>query len=148
MMVTASAARRARYCITVMSPILASAGRKVLIVTGVAILPMRIMSPLIAMTIGGWCLGNAWSAWIGLRRPMPAAFCPALYIALFGMLQVAVVVTFRAALLTAELLTWLYLTALAVNFVFALSFLFYRAAQASAREEEAERARVGAPLTG
>jgi hypothetical protein len=32
--------------------------------------------------------------------------------------------------------------------VFALSFLFYRAAQASAREEEAERARVGAPLAG
>jgi putative membrane protein len=32
--------------------------------------------------------------------------------------------------------------------LFALAFLFYRAAQASAREEEAERARLGAPLAG
>jgi hypothetical protein len=36
-------ARRARYCATVMSPTFSSAGRKVLSVTGFAILPMRMM---------------------------------------------------------------------------------------------------------
>jgi hypothetical protein len=44
MTVTASAASRARYCVTVISPTFSSAGRKVFMVTGLAILPSRIMS--------------------------------------------------------------------------------------------------------
>ena len=80
------------------------------------------VSPLVAVTIGAWCLGNAWSAWTALRRPIEAAFCAALYIALFGLLQGAVAVAFRAALLGGRPLTWLYLGALAVTILFASAF--------------------------
>lgn len=81
------------------------------------------VSPMVAMTIGGWCLGNAWSAFIASRRPWTAAFCPTLYLALFGLFEAAVVFVFRAILITGRPLTWLYLAALAVNVAFASSFI-------------------------
>jgi hypothetical protein len=77
------------------------------------------VSPMVAMTIGGWCLGNACSAWVSLRRDPAAAFCPTLYLVLFGPLQAAVLIGFRALLLLDRPLAWLYLAALAVNVAFA-----------------------------
>lgn len=57
------------------------------------------VSPFAAMTIGGWCLGNAWAAAIvAQRRYWPVMLCPIIYLALFGLLQVAVLAAFRPLL--------------------------------------------------
>jgi hypothetical protein len=78
------------------------------------------VSPMVAMTIGGWCIGNAFSGWVSLRRGAAAAFCPILYLALFGPLQAAVLMGFRTLLLLDRPLSWLYLAALAANVAFAV----------------------------
>ena len=41
------------------------------------------VSPFAAMTIGGWCLGNAWAAAIvAQRRDWPVMLCPIIYLCL------------------------------------------------------------------
>jgi hypothetical protein len=74
------------------------------------------VSPFVAMTIGGWCLGNAWLAWVCTRRwDWSLSHATLLYLWLFGLLQVIVVVVFRDKLLLDYGLAWLYLGALVVN---------------------------------
>ncbi len=79
------------------------------------------VSPFQAMTIGGWCLGNAWFAFLCARRwHWPQVHPSLLYLWLFGVLQTLVLVAFRARLLLEAPAAWLYLVVLALNLLLAL----------------------------
>ncbi|HET7678606.1 MAG TPA: hypothetical protein VFK79_00550 [Xanthobacteraceae bacterium] len=83
------------------------------------------VSPFVAMTIGGWCLGNAWACFVvGRRGTWPALVCPILYLALFGLFESAVLVAFRERLLIGQPLAWLYCVTLAATCVFAVMAAF------------------------
>jgi hypothetical protein len=71
------------------------------------------VSPMVAMTIGAWSLGNAWWSWCA-ARPRPARDARALwaYLLAFGVLELAVVVWFADKLRTEEWMTWPYLASL------------------------------------
>jgi len=74
------------------------------------------VSPLVAMTIGGWCLGNAWAAMVVARRWSLALVATGiLYLVLFGVLEAGVLLAFSAKLKLGHWLAWLYLAALGVN---------------------------------
>lgn len=87
------------------------------------------MAPLFAwkvtgfmtMTIGGWCLGNAWLAFLTARRWEWGQVYPALvYLWSFGILESLVVLLFRDKLQLVHPIAWLYLVTLAVNLIAAL----------------------------
>jgi hypothetical protein len=79
------------------------------------------VSPLVAMTMGGWCFGNAWGAFISAWRGFwPLAFGASVYLSCFGASETAVVIAFRSRLLVESPLAWLYLATLAINCVFAV----------------------------
>jgi hypothetical protein len=79
------------------------------------------VSPFVAMTIGGWCLGTAWACLIVARRgDWPAMICPILYLSLFGLFETSVLIAFRERLLIGRPLAWLYCATLAATCVFAL----------------------------
>ncbi|HXD09971.1 MAG TPA: hypothetical protein VN653_07915, partial [Anaerolineales bacterium] len=49
------------------------------------------VTSFMTMTIGGWCLGNAWLAWFVARRWQWSLVYPALYyLWLFGILELGV----------------------------------------------------------
>ena len=84
------------------------------------------MAPLFAwkvtgfmtMTIGGWCLGNAWLAFLTARRWEWRLVYPALlYLWSFGILESLVVILFRDKLQLVHPIAWLYLATLAVNLI-------------------------------
>jgi hypothetical protein len=80
------------------------------------------VSPFVAMTIGGWCIGTAWACIIVARRGnWPAMLCPILYLAFFGVFETAVVIAFKDRLLTGNPLTWLYCAMLAGTVLFAIA---------------------------
>jgi len=92
------------------------------------VLPER-MAPLFAwkvsgfvtMTIGAWCLGNGFLAWISARRwDWKLVYSALIYLWLFGLLETGVVIAFREKLNLAHPLAWLYLAALLVNNLTAL----------------------------
>jgi hypothetical protein len=80
------------------------------------------------MTIGGWCLGNAWLAFSTARRREWRLIFPAcLYLWLFGLFELGVLFTFRAKLVLAGPLAWGYLAALLASTAAALiGFLEWR----------------------
>lgn len=79
------------------------------------------VSPFQAMTIGGWCLGNAWFAFLCARRwHWPQVYPSLIYLWSFGVLQALVLVAYRARLLLEAPAAWLYLAALALNLWLAL----------------------------
>ena len=62
------------------------------------------ISPVVATTMGAWYLGNAWLAWVVVRRARwPVVLAPALAFALYGVLEAAVLLVFRERVLTAVL---------------------------------------------
>ncbi|HSB89243.1 MAG TPA: hypothetical protein VLD63_04350, partial [Anaerolineales bacterium] len=96
------------------------------------------VTPFMAMTIGGWCLGNAWLAWISARRWTWGLVYSALgYLWLFGFLQAAVVIAFAAKLRLGHPVAWAYLAALALNVLCGLVGV-----------AEIVRARPAAPASG
>ena len=99
------------------------------------------VSPFVAMTIGGWCLGNAWAAFIIARRSLPTVATAVLYLILFGVLQTIVLVMFRERVLPGNHLSWIYFAALAANCLFAVSALID-----VFRQPATALARVGRPL--
>ena len=73
------------------------------------------------MTIGGWCLGNAWLAFFTARRWEWRRVHPALvYLWSFGVLESLVVILFRAKLQLVHPIAWLYLATLAINILVAI----------------------------
>jgi hypothetical protein len=79
------------------------------------------VTAFITMTIGGWCLGNAWLAFISARRwDWKRIYSALLYLWLFGIGQMLVVASFRENLKLEHPIAWLYLLTLAVNVLAAL----------------------------
>jgi hypothetical protein len=79
------------------------------------------VTPFMTMTIGGWCLGNAWLAWITARRwQWSLVFSSLLYLWLFGLGELLVLVNFRERLALAHPIAWLYLITLLANALAAL----------------------------
>jgi len=78
------------------------------------------ISPFVAMTMGGWCLGTAIAGLIVLWRNNWVAMLSAiLYLTLFGLFEAGVLLAFRGKIATPGLLAWLYLATIAINVVFA-----------------------------
>ncbi len=74
------------------------------------------ISPFVAMTIGGWCLGNAFLAGISARRWVWRLVYPSLiYLWLFGLFETGVVIAFADKLRLAHPIAWFYLAALGIN---------------------------------
>jgi len=74
------------------------------------------VTPFMTMTIGGWCLGNAWLAYLAARRWNWTLTQPAmLYLWLFGFLEFSVLILFRGKVNSAHPIAWLYILTLAVN---------------------------------
>ena len=71
------------------------------------------VTAFMTMTIGGWCLGNAWLAWWTARVwKWNHIFSAALYLWLFGIAELLVVWAFRDKLKLEHPIAWLYLTTL------------------------------------
>jgi hypothetical protein len=68
------------------------------------------------MTIGGWCLGNAYFAWKTARVWRWGAVYPNfVYLWSFGILQTFVLVLFRDKVLVSGFAAWIYFVALGAN---------------------------------
>src|SRR3954447_4870187 len=65
------------------------------------------VSQLVAITIGGWLLGNAWVGAASLRRPFSAAFAAIFYLVLFGAFETIVLLAFRERVTLGSPLAWL-----------------------------------------
>jgi hypothetical protein len=74
------------------------------------------VTPFMTMTIGGWCIGNAWLAWITARRwQWSLVFSALIYLWLFGIGELLVLFNFRDKLVLVHPIAWLYLVTLIVN---------------------------------
>ena len=74
------------------------------------------VTAFMTMTIGGWCLGNAWLAWISARRwAWNRVFSALIYLWLFGVAELIVLFAFRDKLKLEHPIAWLYLVTLLVN---------------------------------
>jgi hypothetical protein len=83
------------------------------------------VSPFVTMTIGAWCLGNAWAAWVTAARAKWSLIRTVLlYLWLFGLLEIVVLLMFRDKLLLAHPIAWLYVLALGVNALAAVWGIF------------------------
>jgi hypothetical protein len=79
------------------------------------------VTAFMTMTIGGWCLGNAWLAWMTARVwKWNHVFSAALYLWIFGIGELIVVWMFRDKLKLEHPIAWLYLITLIVNALTAL----------------------------
>ncbi len=76
------------------------------------------VTPFVAMTIGAWCLGNAWVALVAARlRRWTLVRAIVVYLLAFGVGQVGVLVWFRDRLVTDQPLTWPYVAVLVLTVV-------------------------------
>lgn len=79
------------------------------------------VTPFMTMTIGGWCLGNAWLAWITARRwTWSLVYTALLYLWLFGLGELLVLFNFRDRLVLAHPVAWLYLVTVSLSALAAL----------------------------
>lgn len=79
------------------------------------------VTPFMIMTIGGWCLGNAWLAWITARRwQWSLVYSALIYLWLFGLGELFVLFSFRDRLVLTHPIAWLYMITLIVNALTAL----------------------------
>jgi hypothetical protein len=80
------------------------------------------VTPFMTMTIGGWCIGNAWLAYVTARRWDWKLVYPALlYLWMFGITELIVLFLFRDKLILAHPIAWLYFITLCVNVIAAVS---------------------------
>ena len=79
------------------------------------------VTAFMTMTIGGWCLGNAWLAWIAARRwQWSLVHSTLIYLWLFGIGELLVLFFFRDKLKLEHPIAWLYFITLIVNAVTAV----------------------------
>lgn len=84
------------------------------------------VTAFMTITIGGWCLGNAWLAFIAARRwTWSRVYSSLLYLGLFAIGELLVVYFFRGKLSLAHPIAWLYLLTLFVNLAASLVTLFF-----------------------
>jgi hypothetical protein len=80
------------------------------------------VTPFMTMTIGGWCLGNAWLAWVSARRWRWAlVFSTLIYLWAFGIGELLVLYNFRERLVLAHPVAWLYVFTLLINTIVAIA---------------------------
>jgi hypothetical protein len=74
------------------------------------------VTAFMTITIGGWCLGNAWLAYITARRwEWQLVYSSLIYLWLFGIGELIVLFAFRDKLKLEHPIAWLYLITLIVN---------------------------------
>lgn len=79
------------------------------------------VTAFMAATMGGWCIGNAWSAFITARRWEWKLVYPSLiYLWVFGITESIVVLAFRDKLVLGHPIAWLYLLTVVLNALAAL----------------------------
>lgn len=79
------------------------------------------VSPFVTMTIGGWCLGNAWLAfWAARRWRWDLVYSTLCYLGLFAVLETSIAFLFREKLQLGHPIAWLYLATLGVNLLLTL----------------------------
>jgi hypothetical protein len=79
------------------------------------------VSPFVTMTIGGWCLGNAWLAFLAARRwRWDLVYSTLFYLGLFGVFETAIAFLFREKLQLGHPTAWLYLATLGINLLMTL----------------------------
>lgn len=84
------------------------------------------VTAFMTITIGGWCLGNAWLAFIAARRwKWEHVYSSLLYLGLFGIGELLVVYFFRSKLNLTHPIAWLYLLTLFVNLSASLVTLMF-----------------------
>jgi hypothetical protein len=77
------------------------------------------------MTIGGWCLGNAWLAWFAARHwKWSLVYTTLIYLWMFGIGELLVLYLFRDKLKLEHPIAWLYFITLIVNVITALTGIF------------------------
>jgi len=79
------------------------------------------VTPFMTMTIGGWCIGNAWLAYYAARRwEWRRIYSALLYLWLFGIFESYVLFAFRDRIQLVHPIAWLYLVTLALNLLIAI----------------------------
>lgn len=79
------------------------------------------ISPFVAMTMGGWSLGNAFTAWDTARiGRWSLVYGNAVYLCMFGVLESAVLILYRGKLILDAAMAWPYLLALTLNVIIAV----------------------------
>lgn len=79
------------------------------------------VTAFMTMTIGGWCLGNAWLAWVAARRwEWRLVSSSLLYLWMFGVFEIVILLIFRDKLVLNHPIAWMYVVTLLVNVVTAL----------------------------
>jgi hypothetical protein len=74
------------------------------------------VSAFVTMTIGAWCLGNAWLAWItAVRWEGRCVRTALLYLWLFGLFETVVMAVFHDKLQLSHPIAWLYAVTLIAN---------------------------------
>jgi len=74
------------------------------------------VTPFMTATMGGWCIGNAWSAFFSARRWDWKLVYPALvYLWIFGVAELMVLIAFRDKLTLQHPIAWLYFLTICVN---------------------------------
>lgn len=83
------------------------------------------VTAFMTMTIGGWCIGNAWLAFVTARRWDWKLVYPALfYLWAFGITELIVLFAFRDKLVLRHPIAWLYIVTLGANVLTAFVGLF------------------------
>ena len=79
------------------------------------------VSAFVAMTIGAWCLGNAWVVWVAIRNwPWATSLGVLVYLWTFATLEVLVLIWFRDKLRIDVFLAWPYFLMLGLGLLAAL----------------------------
>jgi len=79
------------------------------------------VTPFMTMTIGAWCLGNAWLAWISARRwQWRLVYTALVYLWLFGTLETVILIVFRDKVRLVHPVAWLYVATLLLNVITAI----------------------------
>src|SRR5688500_2405301 len=93
------------------------------------------VTAFMAATMGGWCIGNAWSAFVAARRWEWRLVYPSLiYLWVFGVTELIVVVAFRDKLALQHPIAWLYLATIGLNALAALLGAYEWSQRRPARE--------------
>lgn len=99
------------------------------------------VSAFVTMTIGGWCLGNAWLAFVAARRwEWGRVYTSLIYLWLFGLTETGVLLYFSDKLILGHPLAWLYLLTLFVNLLAAAVGVFDWLRSRPAREQSGPQA--------
>jgi hypothetical protein len=101
----------------------------------------------VTMTIGAWCLGNAWLAWItAVRWDRRFNGTALLYLWLFGLFEMVVLIVFNDKLRLSHPIAWLYVLTLGANVVVAvwglMEWMHTDTASAAAGEKPTRAMRV------